>query len=981
MINSLQSKTNYLIKFLFFSITYFIFLRIGHLFTVENQVSIIWPATGVGLTILVIFGQNYWPAIALGALLSNFVTGGSALTIIGITIANTLEAIFAAWVINKIQRKKEIIGEHTLTISIILGIFIGSVLSSLIGVTSLCLSNDIHWYQFILNWRTWLVGDFLGGLIVSQTLLTFWDQRNIFINPNYYSSLVLFLMGFALNWFLFFTPHGAPYMFSIFLFLLLCFSMLGNRTAKVFYLLLSIGIIISDKFGTGTFLLGSANSNLVNLQLLLLGLGISSLLLSDFKKAGTLKISSVILVSGWMASGLIFYTFYNVDQSNKLNLFQTYVDDAIGNVEDQMHSNITALKSGVGLFAASKSVEKDEWTSFVAQLELKKNKSGVLGMGFVSRVPLKDKNIFLKQTRIDNAPNFTIHSLNNSNLNLSESYIIKYIEPLDRNKQALGLDLASEKSRKLAADLATDTGSISVSESITLIQDNQKQDAFLIYYPLYSHGYEPLTIEERRARSIGWIYSPIISKDFFNVSMATEHLTNLNYSISETDSGKILTSTDNFIHLPETYKIIKKFNISNRSFLLTAKPTLSFLHDFSTNSSWSAIAAIFITLLLAAFVSFIQSAKQLANILVDERTKQLELTSRLAKLGGWEFDAQTQHLTWSKVTKEIFGVLSDFEPTLESSMAFIKEDIDRQIVAESIQLCLSEGVPLDVEIEFTSATSKELWIRITGQADRVNSTIVRIYGTIQDVTDRVTIEKQLVIEQTKSLQASKLASLGEMSAGIAHEINNPLAIITMALLLLPKFINNPEKLAEKIESINKAIDRIAKIISGLRKFSRSSLLVDYANFSVSGIVKDSLVLTNPKSIQFKTPVECIINSESQIFCNEVEIEQVIINLVSNAIDAVKKLDVKWVKVEVKDQDNFVIVQITDSGAGIPLKFQGKLFEPFFTTKEVGEGTGLGLSISKGILDGHKATISVLQDVPHTCFEIKFPKAETSTTDK
>jgi signal transduction histidine kinase len=110
----------------------------------------------------------------------------------------------------------------------------------------------------------------------------------------------------------------------------------------------------------------------------------------------------------------------------------------------------------------------------------------------------------------------------------------------------------------------------------------------------------------------------------------------------------------------------------------------------------------------------------------------------------------------------------------------------------------------------------------------------------------------------------------------------------------------------------------------------------------------------------------------------VEIEQVVINLINNAIDAVKERAEKWVKVEVLDDDQSVVFRVTDSGLGISEAVQNKIFDPFFTTKPVGEGTGLGLSITKGILDQHKATIAIVPHVPNTCFEIRFQKVSVAS---
>jgi PAS domain S-box-containing protein len=250
-----------------------------------------------------------------------------------------------------------------------------------------------------------------------------------------------------------------------------------------------------------------------------------------------------------------------------------------------------------------------------------------------------------------------------------------------------------------------------------------------------------------------------------------------------------------------------------------------------------------------------------------------------------------------------------------------------------------------------------------------------IIGISNDITEELKIKKDLEMERSKSLQNAKLASLGEMSAGIAHEINNPLAIISGSVGLLAKYADNPEKLASKVETIQKSCIRIARIVEGLKKFSRSGDKANLRDYELSKIVQDGCVLTEAKSKRHSTPVELDLKSASRVSCDEVEIEQVLINLINNAIDAVQALPQKWVKVSLFDEGAFVVLRVTDSGCGIAEDVREKLFEPFFTTKKVGEGTGLGLSITKGILDEHKATITVVANSPNTCFEIRFPRVE------
>lgn len=235
------------------------------------------------------------------------------------------------------------------------------------------------------------------------------------------------------------------------------------------------------------------------------------------------------------------------------------------------------------------------------------------------------------------------------------------------------------------------------------------------------------------------------------------------------------------------------------------------------------------------------------------------------------------------------------------------------------------------------------------------------------------LEQMVKVKSQQLALSSKLASLGEISAGIAHEINNPLAIIEGASQALMKSAGDPEKLNKRVESILKSTLRISKIVRGLKKFSRSDEVSSRSHVPINEIVEEAVSLIDHKSKLENTPVTVKISTEALILCNQIEIEQVIINLVGNAIDAAKKLPECWVRVSVYEEKEEVVLLVADSGPGIPEHILEKIYDPFFTTKKVGEGTGLGLSITKGIVDAHQAKISVLPKQSNTVFEVRFPK--------
>lgn len=262
-----------------------------------------------------------------------------------------------------------------------------------------------------------------------------------------------------------------------------------------------------------------------------------------------------------------------------------------------------------------------------------------------------------------------------------------------------------------------------------------------------------------------------------------------------------------------------------------------------------------------------------------------------------------------------------------------------------------------------------------------NATLNRRFGTryacARDITEELNLQKAIETERAKASQNAKMASLGEMSAGLAHEINNPLFIVVGSLHLLSQLRDQPEQFNAEIEKVLKAGSRIEKIVKGLGKFSGSPKTSLHRPERVADIIDESIVLSNAKMNRHDIKLEFINKSNTSITCDAVEIEQVLINLINNSIYAVKDLKEKWIKIVSFDDGGQSVIQVIDSGNGISKEIEEKLFEPFFTTKPVGTGSGLGLSVSKGILDTHGAAITLNRSVENTCFEIRFPLGRSS----
>ena len=225
--------------------------------------------------------------------------------------------------------------------------------------------------------------------------------------------------------------------------------------------------------------------------------------------------------------------------------------------------------------------------------------------------------------------------------------------------------------------------------------------------------------------------------------------------------------------------------------------------------------------------------------------------------------------------------------------------------------------------------------------------------------------------------AEKLASIGQLAAGVAHEINNPLGTILLYASMLKRDLEkiyNDDQRSEDLELIVDEANRCKNIVSNLLNFARQGKL-NLKEFDITETIREVLkpFTLNPayRQIEFKYQ---ITENTYKITGDEDQLKQVFINIIKNACDALTDSSKKELNVYLSIDRNNVKVEIADSGNGIAKENQGKVFTPFFTTKSMGKGTGLGLAISYGIIKMHKGNITFTSEIGKgTTFKVVLPK--------
>lgn len=311
----------------------------------------------------------------------------------------------------------------------------------------------------------------------------------------------------------------------------------------------------------------------------------------------------------------------------------------------------------------------------------------------------------------------------------------------------------------------------------------------------------------------------------------------------------------------------------------------------------------------------------------------------------------------------------------KSSFLFIPEH-DHERVLGIYKSIFATRKPCTFETQGIHVDGQRMWYDSNASPIFSGDEVVGITILTRNVTAMKLAQEELKNHHEQLIASAKLSSLGEMAAGIAHEINNPLSIIYGLASQTKKKQETgtleSERLASNLSTILATTERIAKIVRGLRTFSRDVHDDPLTPTAVAQIIEDTLELCKEKFRFHSIDLQIDYKPESVIDCRPAQISQVLMNLLNNAYDAVETLDRKWIQVNAIERDNVAVITVTDSGSGIPIESRHKIMLPFFTTKSIGRGTGLGLSISTGIAEGHGGKLYYDDTHAHTRFVLELP---------
>ena len=709
--------------------------------------------------------------------------------------------------------------------------------------------------------------------------------------------------------------------------------------------------------------------------------------------------------------------------------FQDTSEKIVTQLVTQLHKHEEVLKGGAGLFKISDDVTRKQWREYVSVQQFNHILSGILGIGYAVCLTPEEKTPHIHKIRSQGFPEYRITPEGERPVYIP----VTYLEPLNAsNLLAIGFDMYSESNRLAAMNQAKNSGEASLATGVILLQETEtiKPYGLLMYLPVYKQGFPTVTREQRRSAIKGFIYSPIRLKEFVYGTLG-KLPTDIAFEIFDgttTQSEKLRFSS--LVHektlLPASYRpslaSSRTIELYGRTWTFVFKSLPSFDRAFNKITSYAIlITGILISLLLSGIAYMLQTTSVKAQELAQGMTQELRESEEKLRL------------ILHTVGEAIYGIdmagrCTFANPTCLRLLGYQAEEILGKQMHKLVHHSHADGTPYpghECLIFNTLITNigchvdREVYWRGDGTNFPVeywsipqekDGEVVGAVVTFLDITDRINKEAAQRKQETILIQKEKMASLGQLAAGVAHEINNPMGFVAINLSVMSQYFDRiicydrticeqfgalPKATRDSIEASRASLDlnyiltdgvdllnasrrgveRVKKIVGDLKTFARNKP-EDNELTDLNSCMESALTIVY-NELKYVATINKKYGSPQKFLCNPDQMSQVFLNLLVNAAHAI--VPPGEIVLSSWHDDTYVYAAISDTGTGIPEAIRDRLFEPFFTTKEVGKGTGLGLSVSYEIIKKHNGTIQVDSQIGvGTTFTVILPRTSEAT---
>nr|WP_316643946.1 CHASE domain-containing protein [uncultured Roseateles sp.] len=756
-------------------------------------------------------------------------------------------------------------------------------------------------------------------------------------------------------------------------------------------------------------------------------------------------LSGKLQLLGWMPALLCFtlglvltgalYVYVDRYQLAQVqDAFRRDTEALSAQAQSRLQAHLETLLSLRGFFSTLEQHDEERFHRFLSHLDLQKHHPGFQAIQFVRRVPEPDLQAFIQHVRRDTSltaaghPGFDIRPKQAHDTH----YVIEYNHPMAGNEAAFGLDLAALPTHLRALEVGRDIGQAVATERVKLVQDTGSKAGFVVRLPVYAHGMPLDSVAQRRAALLGFgaivyriddlMLSLIDSQLIPHLRIRIKDLGYANEALPRGPASELFDS--NGAYDARTHAGAELPALQARLTLPVAQRQWEFHFVARDGARYRqppafrlsiAVSGLIISALIASLVVALARRRLLSNQLSASLAEQRAILDTATV--GIELIQDRIIMACNQGMADILGYRRSELTGQSTRIKFINDQAFREL-GEAAYPVMADGSSWIGDIEWLRKDGSKVWCQLHGkyidsrhpergsiwvnyditaqkQADAALQAANR--GLAHTLSDLQATQQQLVLQE-------KMAGLGTLTAGVAHEINNPVNFAHVAAQnlqvdlrefqgfvrelvqadeapeVLQAFEQRFATLSSHVDTMLNGTQRIKTIVRDLRTFTRQDA-TEKSELRISACLHSTLNLVRAAWLD-RVEFSLDIRDDPLLPCWPALLNQVFMNLIVNGCQAIAERQRRLgdtgrghLKITQHSAGAQLLIAIADDGIGISPQTQDHVLEPFFTTKVVGEGTGLGLSIAYGIVEKHGGSLSFTSDLGHgSCFTVSLPMA-------
>lgn len=679
----------------------------------------------------------------------------------------------------------------------------------------------------------------------------------------------------------------------------------------------------------------------------------------------------LVLFCGWSLSVWMFLLLERAADQREEEFFGERVAEAQAAIRVRITHYIDALHGGASFIAAAKSVDRDEWRVYTDSLQMRKRYPGINGLGVVLAVAPEGVDAWKARVRVNGEPDPVILPFPGTRDGPADDakYLITFVEGNTGDRAPIGRNIATDPSRRRAAELARDTGQPHINRRIPGSRDTQRRAGLLLYVPVYAKNADVSSVESRRAAHLGWVYAQVFPDVFLDGVLGPMGKTlRLNFfEGGELGPQSLLYASEG----PDRdsslrFERVTEMTLAGEQFQLGWERGPKFPRPDKSPAIWVATSLATATVLLAGLITSLQSIGRRANAIAHARTAELaaseERFRHAFESAGIGMGLVGMDGRWLRVNKSLCEVVGYSESKLlQKTFQSIThpDDLKTDLM---LMRDLIEGRRRFYQLEkrYFHREGRAVWVRLTCSLVRdACGGPLHYIVQVEEITDTKRLEESLARARDEAVEMSRLKS--EFLAAMIDEIRTPTNEVVGVTRLLRDTPLTPTQ-ADYVRTIAASGDSLLTISNDILDYSKidaGHIELRIASFDLRACVQEALDLFAEKAREKRIKLEATIAAEvpQHVAGDAKRLRQILVNLLGNAF---KFTDTGEIRVnltaealDAKSGRQRMKFAVRDTGVGIPAENLERLFTSFspvdISTRRFG-GTGLGLAISRRLAE-------------------------------